>query len=329
MTHSRHAPVPEGIYFVSTIGEDGQAVFADDSDRVALGELVARAIARCGAQVHAFKWLDDELLLILQVYGVSLAGVMQRITSIHARRVNERLGQKGALFQHPYRHVLLEEAGSVLEALATVHRDPPSRWSSHRAYLGFPDFPWVTTGMALKLLALELGPGAQAYRALIARPPPWLHSRSPVATSAPRGSGRRPFDHFAAWLKSRSRERAKPASLEQLIQAVARWFQVDPAAIVSHESSALLSLARAIVVWYAMQHEVASLGELAVRFDRGKSTLHETREAYRLLAPHLFTIRLEDLLQGPNVPLSAVLRLIRDLRRRGHDDDECPVPGDS
>jgi REP element-mobilizing transposase RayT len=144
MAHSRHVHVLGGIYLVSALGEHGQAVFADDNDRAALGQLLARVIKRCGAQVHAFKWLPDELLMILQVSTVSISAIMQRVGSVHARRVNEKLGYKGNLFQHPHRQALLDDPASTLEAIATVHGEPVSLWSSQRAYLGIEEIPWLT-----------------------------------------------------------------------------------------------------------------------------------------------------------------------------------------
>jgi hypothetical protein len=114
-----------------------------------------------------------------------------------------------------------------------------------------------------------------------------------------------------AWLKLRSSERVKPASLEELIQAVARWFEVDPAVIESSANGPLLSLARALIVWSAMQNGIASLGELAVRFSRGRSTLHETREVYRARVPNLFEVALAEILEGPSIAPSDVLELLR------------------
>ena len=65
MAHPRHVHVFGGIYLVSAIGDHGQTIFVDDSDRAGLGELLAQVIKRCDAQVHAFKWLPDELVMIV------------------------------------------------------------------------------------------------------------------------------------------------------------------------------------------------------------------------------------------------------------------------
>jgi putative transposase len=320
MAHQKHVHVPGGVYFVSAAGKGDQAIFADESDRASLSLLVARVITQCGAKVHAFTWLQEQLLMVLQVYGVSLSGVMQRIISQHARRVNAKLGHKGNLFQHPHRAILLEDSASVLEAIATVHRRPVSAWSSHHAYLGLDEVPWLTKGTILELLSETPELQVTAYAELINREEP----RKPTVGLRPGEYSRkhvcRPHDQFLAWLKMRSAERARPASLDELIQAVAQWFQVDPAAIESTASSPLLSLARALIAWTAMQNGIASLSELGRRFARGRSTLHETREVYRVRAPKLFNIPLDQILKGPGVALSDVLCQIG----AAHDEPCCP-----
>lgn len=314
MAHPRRVYVPGAIYLVSAVGQYGQSIFAEASDRVDLGQHVAEVVRRCGAQVHAFKWLDDEILMVLQVHGVSLSRVMQRVTSTHARRVNPKLGNKGWLFQRPYRYRLLEGANNILEAVATIHRPPLSRWSSHEAYLGLVDIPWLTTRVVLELLSTEPAQQIAAYAALVARSPPWDVASQPGIEKRASPRGRRPYDAFVAWLNARSRERARPISLAALIGAVALWLQVDSAAIEAKVSNPRLSLARALVVWYAMKHDVATLRELADSLGRGRSTLHEMRERYRRLVPTLFNLALGDLLAGPRIDASEVMRLLRSAR---------------
>lgn len=310
MAYPRHVHVPGGIYFVSSIAEHGRQIFVDESDRAALGGLVGQVIVRCGARVHAYKWLENEILMVLQVFSVSLSALMQRIASQHARRVNEKLGYRGNLFQHPHRAALLEDSVSILEAVATVHRAPFSTWSSHRAYIGLEEVSWLTKVMILELLSATPEEQLGAYDALMAREEPWKQSfRSQPGNSA-RTRAWGSYDGFVAWLKIRSIERARPASLDELIRAVARWFQLDSAAIESDSTSPLLSLARALITWVAMENGIASLADLARRFDRSRSTLYETRETYRGRAPQLFNIGLAEILAGPAFAVSDVLRLI-------------------
>lgn len=308
MAHPRHVHVFGGIYLVSAIGDHGQAVFVDDSDRAALGLLVAQVVERCGAQVHAFKWLPDELLMMLQVSAISIPAIVQRLGSAHARRINEKLGYKGSLFRHPHRKVLLEDAASILEALATIHREPASTWSSHRAYLGLEEIPWLNRQTMLELLSPIPDAQPAAYSSLMAREAPWARSLNAHSGQTPSAHAARPYDAFLGWLRARFADNARPASLDRLIRAVAEWFEVDMIAIESAANRPVLSLARALIVWTAMQNGIATLSELARRFGRARSTLHETRETYRLLAPELFNLPLEAILAGPSVAVAEVLR---------------------
>ena len=314
MSHPKRVHVPGGIYLVSALGHKAEPLFADRGDREMLGKFVGEVVARCAVQVHAFKWLEDELLMILQVSAISLPGVMHRITSMYARRVHQKRRHRGPLFQHPYRSVLLEDTGSLMEAVLTVHDFPPSLWSSRFAYLGAAEVPWLTRRMILNLLGSKPDSQAVAYRAMLKRVPQWRALEDLEFCSSSRLATHRPYDQFAQWLKCRARERAKPATLEQLTEAIARWLQVDPAAITSIGSSPLLSLVRALVVWHAMQNNIASLRDLAIRFHRSRSTLHEARERYRLRAPELFSIGLSEIMAGPTLPIASVLRRMVEAR---------------
>lgn len=317
MARKAQAHVFGGLYFVCAAAEYATPVFVDDSDRLALNALVAGVIARCGAKVHAFCWSDTRLLLLLQVYDVSVSNVMRRIASPHARRVNKRSGYKGCLFRHPHRSALLDDAVSVMEAVRTIHSSAAalgvgetaesSRWNSYRAYLGLEEIPWLTTGIVLDLLSATTDSGSGVYTALLRRPT--TSSKKDLRDAVP---AHKPEEEiFFAWLKRRFAERAKPASLDQLIQATGRWLGVSPASIESKAISPLLSLARALIAWSAMQNGIASLSELSRRFDRSRSTLYENREVYRLRLPELFSISLTEILQGPSVAPSDVLRLTR------------------
>jgi REP element-mobilizing transposase RayT len=316
MAHPRHVHVFGGIYLVSLIGDHGQAVFVDDSDRAALSNLLSQVIERYGAQVHAFKWLQDELLMILQVSAVPISRIVRHLASVHARRVNEKLGYKGKLFQRPHREILLEDPGSILEAFATVHGEPVSAWSSQRAYLGIEELPWLTKQTVLLLLSRDPGAQQAAHALLTAHPPAWTQMQNERNGHNLVALPSRPYDGFRRWLKARAAENARPASLDRLILAVADWFGVETSAIESTANDPLLSLARALIVWNAMENDIASLAELARRFGRGRSTLHGTRETYRNLVPELFNLPLQSILEGPAIAVANILRLLAAAKKR-------------
>jgi hypothetical protein len=308
------------VYLVSSCGEHGRRIFGDEGDRADFGELAAQMTARCGALVLAFVLLDTEILMVLKVNRISVSGVMQRLTALHARRMNGKRGYRGSLFQHPHRAVLLEDAVSVLEAVVTIHRSPlgmhlvrdPTEysWSSHRAYLGLDEIPWLTKRVVLEYLGAMPEAQESKYAALMRLDEAWKEGPCLQGDGCPRTCECHPYDGFLAWQKKRSIELARPASLDQLIRAVGRWAQVDPAIIESKAWSPLLSLARGVIIWAAMQNGIASLAELGERFRRGRSTLHEIRETNRSRIPGVFDVPLADILAGPSIALSDFLDTI-------------------
>lgn len=286
-----------------------EPVFADDQDRVVLNLLIARVIRGCGAKIHGYAWLPRQMLMILSVPNGPPSSVLRRITAPHARRVNRKLGYKGRLFEHP-RATLLEDSTSLLKAVAVVALCPVHAglvadavqyfWSSHRAYLGLEQSPWLTQDTVLKLLGPQRSDPYSSYEALVRAEKTWIQSICGESLSSA----------FFSWLAGHRAERTKPASLEQLIDAVCRWCQVTRAAINSPATSPPVCLARALITGLATQHNIAGFQELAERLHRSRSTLHELRGTYRRRAPHLFGIPLNDILSGSAAPvdLPSVLR---------------------
>jgi putative transposase len=309
LPHQRYVHVPGGVYWVSSVGNFGESIFVDDDDRVALGNLVGAVTERRGARVHAFCWLRNQLLLVLQVGSVPVGSVMQPIVSRHARRINQRLGNRGSLFRHPHRVVQLCDVDSILEAIAVVHWSPVRAglaaepgaypWSSDRVYQGLEMFHWVSVEPRLAKLSVEPHKGYLEFMSSRSR---WGAPSTPARVTArardPR-TGSAEYE-FIAWLRARSLTSIKPVSLDELIEAVARWLKLDPASMSSSANDPVLSLARGLTAWLAAQNQIATLAELAARFHRGRSTIHELRETYRHARPDLFSLSLTDLLAGPS-----------------------------
>jgi hypothetical protein len=92
-----------------------------------------------------------------------------------------------------------------------VHRHPVSAWSSHGAYLGLEEIPWLTKRMVMDLLPATPDGELTAYAVMMAREEAWKHTLRSQPGDSPRTRPCRPFDEFLAWLKMRSIEGAKPA----------------------------------------------------------------------------------------------------------------------
>lgn len=201
MAHSRHIHVHGGIYLVSAIAARNRQIFVDDEDRALLGSRLAQVIRQSSAEIFAYSWLPDELLLVLQVTEVPVSEIMRLLLSAHARRVNRRLRRKDALFHHPHRQLLLPDENCLLEAVLTVHKGR-SAWSSHRAYLGEERIPWLTREAVLRANATQHSDSRDTYAVFAESQPRWaLMSNERRLSNAP-DRPLRPYEAFTRWMKA-------------------------------------------------------------------------------------------------------------------------------
>src|SRR5258705_2173874 len=147
-------PTPSSFYYVRLRGAAGQLVMADDEDRQELERLVALAVERHRARVHAFCWLPRELRLIVQLSRSPLGRFVQSFASPYARRIQQKRAQQGHLFAGTYRALIVDSQGELARLVRHVHRSPLQadasarfagyRWSWHRSYLGVTALPGLT-----------------------------------------------------------------------------------------------------------------------------------------------------------------------------------------
>ena len=115
--------VPGGFYHVTLRGNHQQPIFERDEDRWLLNLIVARALDRHDARLHAYCWMGNHLHLLLQV-GVSHLGMpMRQIAAEFARAIQLRMATTGHFFERRYHATLIEATDGY-------------PWSSHHAYLG-------------------------------------------------------------------------------------------------------------------------------------------------------------------------------------------------
>jgi hypothetical protein len=79
-------------------------------------------------------------------------------------------------------------------------------------------------------------------------------------------------------------------SLDQVIDTVSCTLGVERSEVLSRSRQRRLSLARALITWYATERGVATLAEVARRLERDPSTLFVGVERYRTLRPELFNL---------------------------------------
>ena len=90
--------VPGGHYHVILRGNHREPLFDSPADREALGDIVAKAIERFDARVHAFCWMTNHLHLLMQIDQRPLGKPMQRIAMRFTRAIGTRRCARQAIF---------------------------------------------------------------------------------------------------------------------------------------------------------------------------------------------------------------------------------------
>jgi len=299
MSRRSRLHVPGGVYYVVQRSNANQPIFTDAADYAIFERLLATMLARCRARVHAFCWEVDAIHLTLQVTDMPVGRLMQRLSSQYARRVHRRQGNGGHLFQQRYHSLLIDPDAYLLKLIRYLHlipvrsgavRDPSDyALSSQRAYLGMTQIPWLTTSVALRMLAQRPEQARYAYRRLMFEAPAvdeGAHFER-GSDDDPRVLGDR---QFMADIPRHMRVHRSSYSLDQVIDTVSTTLGVERSEVLSRSRQRRLSLARALITWYATERGVATLAEVARRLERDPSTLFVGVERYRTLRPELFNL---------------------------------------
>jgi REP element-mobilizing transposase RayT len=165
--------VARGFYHVTVRGNHQEALFDSAADRGRLDELVHHGLRACGAELHAFCWMSNHLHMLVRVNAIPLGRFVQRVAGRYARYRHRSMHATGHLFQGRHDARLIDTDPYFLDVLRYIHRNPVAaglvddaeayRWSSHRAYLGLENIPWLTTDFGLQMFSEDRRVARAAY----------------------------------------------------------------------------------------------------------------------------------------------------------------------
>lgn len=165
--------LPGGFYHTTLRGNHREPIFSVDLDRRLLNSIVAAALEKQDARIHAYCWMTNHLHLLVQVGEAPLAGLMRRIASGYARTYQSNRQTTGHLFEKRYHAVLVDADAYLLALVRYIHLNPVRArlasgvdrypWSSHHAYSGGPREPWLTIDFALRMFSEDRAQALRAY----------------------------------------------------------------------------------------------------------------------------------------------------------------------
>jgi putative transposase len=270
--------VPDGFYHVTLRGNHRQAIFTRDCERTLLNTIVARAIEKYDARLHAYCWMTNHLHLIVQVRASPLGKVIQQIASQYARAFQLNLKTTGHLFENRYHATLIDTDAYLLEALRYVHQNPvraglvPAvahyRWSSHTAYLRGAGDLLVTTDFALSLLSRDRARAVIRYGAFIDDVPP-----AEMAARLKALDEGAPLLGNSEFIARHTPSPQLPSALETMIENACSHFGVTRVDLRSPRRKSHLVAARTWIAHSAINSGAATLAEVARALNRDEASL--------------------------------------------------------
>ena len=272
--------VPGALYHVTLRGNHRQDIFFTPRHRELLAELIAEVIARFNARLHAYCFMTNHVHALIQVSEAPLGRLMLRIAGRYARTIQAGLRTTGHLFEKRYYPVLVDADEYLLELLRYIHLNPVRArmvasaddypWSSHHAYSGRREEPWVTTDFGLSLFHADRQQAVTAYRRFVKETRP---AASPLAECNPNDARILGSDDFAARMLGDSWRPRSRKTLEEIIDEACTRFAVSIGQLSSTGRSTSLVMARAWIAHQALTLRVASLAAVARRLNRDESSL--------------------------------------------------------
>ncbi len=290
--------VPGGTYYLVQSGGAGHMIFNSPEDYAFLEQLVPAALRRNRAIAYAYCWTPDAIHLVVRAGETPIGRMMQGLTSRYARQMHRRDGGSGHFFRTRYQASLVDADAYLLKLIQYVHHIPvlsglaehPDEYaySSHRAYVGATETPWVNTRAVMAALGADEDSRA-TYDEIIASCPD-IRDIDVFRNGGSTASRIIGGQDFHAGLPRHLRQYRSKISLEQIIGAVTQALGVDREHVMSSSRRRDLALARALIAWFAIERRVATLTEVARRLNRDPSTLSVAISRYSVSRRDLFRL---------------------------------------
>ncbi len=150
-------------YHVLSRGNERKDIFFGDGDRRLFLNTLGEVSDRFKVDIFAFVLMRNHYHLLLRTNLPNLSKAMQWLGLTYTRRLNNRVGRCGHLFQGRFKAMLVENDAYMVELSCYIHRNPlrarvvkrliDYRWSSYPVYAYGKKGPeWLKTNLILSYL---------------------------------------------------------------------------------------------------------------------------------------------------------------------------------
>lgn len=148
------------LYHVLSRGNEGRAIFQDDTDRLKCLDTVGEMSDRFDIDIFSYVLMQNHYHLLLRTNRANLSKAMQWFGATYTTRFNVRHHRYGHLFQGRYKSILVQNDAYLLQLSCYIHCNPLRAriveqleeypWSSYPCYALKASAPeWLSTSLIL------------------------------------------------------------------------------------------------------------------------------------------------------------------------------------
>jgi putative transposase len=276
---TREIQFPGALFHAIVRGNNRQNIFFSDDDRSHFYHLLEEGCFRFKYRIHAFCLMTNHVHLLLEVGDVPLAKIMHNLAFRHAQHLNKKLDRVGHIFQGRYKAILVQNQNYLIDLCKYIHLNPLKakmvenlvhyHWSSHRAYLGIDQIPWLTTEYILSSIK-QIFQDTMTYQNFIQNESQGSDREHILFLS---DKNELIINDKIILKYQNSIQRPPKLELNTIIDIVSRSLQIEKDRILSDCMQHSVSKARTFIAIFIQQYTDITLQELANIFNRDASTI--------------------------------------------------------
>ncbi|MFK8031588.1 MAG: transposase [Gammaproteobacteria bacterium] len=289
MARNPRQHLPGCFYHVILRGNARRNIFNDTTDRTCWEEFIRDGLETHQHRILAYCWMTNHIHMLVQVGNLPLGGFIGTLASRYAKAFNKKYERCGHLFERRYRAPLVATDNYLLELVRYIHQNPlranmvsavgEYSWSSHSDYVtgGVSDF--VCTRVVLALFSSNVQKARQQYAHFVSASP----SQSDIDKFR-RGEDEcedKPVDHPLIWTPASDGNTDHQETLDQLIERICRFNKVSEEDLRSPSRMREHTKVRAIIALEAFDCGIATVTEIANRFNRSQPGLSRAMNRLR------------------------------------------------
>ena len=153
---------PGALYHVMVRGNNGEEVFIDRVHKGKYLNLLALYKETMDFKLHAFCIMNNHAHLLIEVHGIPLSQIMQRVQQVYTQWFNHGNNRTGHVFQQRYKALLCDKNSYLLQLIRYIHNNPVKanlvgglayKWSSHNHYIGKETGNFIDTSDVLRMFS--------------------------------------------------------------------------------------------------------------------------------------------------------------------------------